>query len=562
MTDPRAYTVLLADDVAALRKLVRLALEGNGRFRIVAEAATGIEAIARSREATPDLVLLDLSMPELDGLEALPQVLQASPKSHVVVLSGFNHVRMGPVAKRLGASAYLEKGLDPEALARALLEVLEPGQAQAGAEAPPSTGGMSLELPPIIQPPVAKPPTDPARPSASSFQVLLVEADPQRTASLAALLRAPAMGAFQAQSVATVQQAVDVLDRGQADLAVVDPEQAGTSAEEVLIEILTHAATTPVVALLPSHDAEMAATCVRLGVEDFLALDELDADLLARSLRYAIERRRAHEARRLVRDQQGELSRMRDLEATKTQFFNAAAHEIGTPLTPIRLQIALLKKLAEAGTDPAQRHSLDILDRNVRRLAQLNQDILDVARLQAGRLSVDKRPLDLAALLLDVAETFEPMAESKGITLSTSCVPGLRVEGDATRITQVLYNLVNNALKFTPRGGLVSIEGRVAANDCEILVRDTGPGLAPGQIARLFQPFSQVLGKEQPPHVGTGLGLFISRGIVELHGGRIWCESPGPGEGATFAFALPRATPLAQATSFAHEAASEEAQAA
>ncbi|MHB1262285.1 MAG: sensor histidine kinase [Thermoplasmatota archaeon] len=555
MTEPRAYTVLLADDVAALRKLVRLAIEGSGRFRVVAEASTGIEAIARAREATPDLVLLDLSMPELDGLEALPRVLEASPNSHVVVLSGFNHVRMGPVAKRLGASAYLEKGLDPEALASALLEVLEPGQAQAREGVPPSSGGTSLEIPPIVSPP-----PDPARPSASSFQVLLVEADSQRVASLAALLRTPALGGFELQTASSVEAAVGKLGGGKVDLVVVDPGQAGSAPEEALIEILTHAATTPVVALLPSRDGERASMCVRLGVEDFLVLDELDADLLARSLRYAMERRRAHEARRLVRDQQGELSRMRDLEATKTQFFNAAAHEIGTPLTPIRLQIARLKKIAEAGSDPEQRHSIDILDRNVRRLAQLNQDILDVARLQAGRLSVDKRPLDLAGLILDVAETFEPMAQAQGLTLSTSCVPGLRVEGDSSRITQVLYNLVNNALKFTPRGGLVSIVGRVAANDCEILVRDTGPGLVPAQIANLFQPFSQVLGAAQPRNLGTGLGLFISRGIVELHGGRIWCESPGPGQGATFAFALPLVVPLTQATRFVHE--SEEAQTA
>lgn len=555
MTDARVFTVLLADDVAALRKLVRLALEANGRFRIVAEATTGVEAIARAREAAPDLVLLDLSMPELDGLEALPQVLQASPKSHVVVLSGFNHVRMGPVAKRLGASAYLEKGLDPEALARALLEVLEPGQARADTGVPPNAGGLSLELPPIVQSP-----RDPARPSASSFRVLLVEADARRAARVEALLKASSHGGFQVETASSVQDAVDRLDGGRVDVAIVDPQQPGAVAEETFIEILTHATTTPVVALLASHDAEAAGACVRLGVEDFLVLDELDADLLARSLRYAIERRRAHEARRVVRDQQGELSRMRDLEASKTQFFNAAAHEIGTPLTPIRLQIALLKKAAEAGGDPAQRHSLDILDRNVRRLAQLNQDILDVARLQAGRLSVDKRPLDLAGLILDVAETFESMAQAQGITLSTSCVPGLRVDGDPSRITQVLYNLVNNALKFTPRGGTVAISGRVAANDCEIRVQDTGPGLDANQIGHLFQPFSQVLGKDQPPNLGTGLGLFISRGIVELHGGRIWCESPGPGLGCTFAFALPLTAPLAEAAGFLQE--SEEAQAA
>jgi signal transduction histidine kinase len=430
-----------------------------------------------------------------------------------------------------------------------LLEVLEPGQAQAAGGGTPPVGSATVPLPkpPMASPRGTLPPSPSASPSKPDpagarphpFRVLLVEPDPDRRSRLTLLLEGTHALGFESRSASSLEDALEKLQEGGIDLVVIDPEKAGANAEDALIEILSNTATTPVVALLSTHDAEMAASCVRLGVEDFLVLDELDAELLARSLRYALERRRAHEARRVVRAQEGELSRMRDLELAKTRFFNAAAHEIGTPLTPIRLQIARLRKMLAGRDDPGQERALDIIDRNVQRLAQLNQDILDVARLQAGRFSIEKHPMDLSVLVREAVESFEPLAEERGITLTTACPPGLVVDGDSARLSQVVYNLVTNALKFTPRGGVVALEGRVVADECEVDVRDSGPGLAADQIAGLFQPFSQVLGEGQPRNVGTGLGLFVSRGILELHGGRIWCQSPGHGKGSTFSLALP-----------------------
>jgi signal transduction histidine kinase/ActR/RegA family two-component response regulator len=539
----RKYTVVLADDVAALRRLVRISTEASGRFQVVGEATTGLEAIERARELRPDLVLLDLSMPELDGLEALPRVLEASPNSHVVVLSGFNHVRMEPVAKRMGASAYLEKGLEPQGLVQALLDVLEPrGGARpthpSGPQAamPGASSPASFPIPDLASPPRGPPEAMASAPR--SFRVLLVEADAGTADRLTGLMSATRVARFVCSHAATLEAAAIRLEGTEADIVLLDPSIA-TSPDEAFIEVLGRAAGVPVVALAAPTDAELAARALRLGIEDCIDPAVQDADNLGRSLLYALERRRAQDARRLLRDQAGQLQHVLDLQALRTQFFNAAAHELGNPLTPIRLQVSMLKDLTR-GLDPAVQRSLEILERNVQRMARLNQDMLDVARLQARSLSLTRRPVEVKALIREAVDAFEPLARESGIGLTATCPDGILVDADGQRLMQVLSNLAGNALKFTPHGGLVALDVRAEAHEVHVSVRDTGPGLSPEQIDRLFQPFSQVLGTAQPHGVGAGLGLFISRGIVELHGGRITCQSAGPGMGCTFMFILPR----------------------
>ncbi len=538
MTDPRKYTALLADDVTALRNLIRIAVEGSGRFRVVGEAVTGREAIDQARTSRPDLVLLDLSMPEMDGLEALPHILEVSPASQVVVLSGFNHMRMAPVAKRMGAAAYLEKGVEPDGMVRSLLEVLGPGGGNGSRPTlpggpPPSSPTLrsgAVSIPREVQGPTTLP-------SGASFRVLILESgDAQKTVSL---LSSATFARFEAEVCRSLAGATNRLSAGGVDVVLVDPETLGSPPDDGLIEILTLAPRIPVVALLGSLDPDVGGRAIRLGVEDCLPRAGLDGGLLGRSLLYAIERRRASEARRQVREKDVEVRRLRRLEDLKTQFFNSAAHELGTPLTPIRLQLEILKRLQDGTESVAQRKAVEILDRNVDRLAKLSQDILDVARLQGGHMRIQFQPTDLHRVVREVVESLEPFALTQGIDFTVASNPHALVSADPRRIGQVLLNLVNNAIKFTPRGGRVVVECTGSGDAWRILVRDTGVGLRQDQIARLFQPFEQVLDEAQPAGVGTGLGLFVSRGIIELHGGRLWCESPGTGRGATFAFALP-----------------------
>jgi signal transduction histidine kinase len=238
--------------------------------------------------------------------------------------------------------------------------------------------------------------------------------------------------------------------------------------------------------------------------------------------------------------------RLRELNDQKTAFINMMAHELSTPLTPVQLQIHLIRTRLKKANDEKLVNGLDVLARNIERLATLVQDVLDVARLDANRLKIEKTMVDVNGLARDALEAFREQARRAGVRLSLDVTDALSVEADARRVGQVFYNLLSNALKFTPEGGSVRIETRTDGRFAVVHFVDSGAGLDANDYSKLFQPFSQ-LDHTQPSgsQRGTGLGLFICQGIVEKHGGRIWCDSPGRGMGSTFSFALPLAKPAA-----------------
>jgi signal transduction histidine kinase len=249
------------------------------------------------------------------------------------------------------------------------------------------------------------------------------------------------------------------------------------------------------------------------------------------------DRRVAEEANRDRAAKQREVERLREMDRFRTQLLNSAAHELHTPLTPIRLQLDLLLAKRDQ-LSPAQRHSLEVLDRNVGRLIRLVGDVLDAARLDAGRLRLSPQELRVDALLGDVVDSFREAARRHGIELELQA-EALATRADPHRVQQVAYNLVHNALKFTPRGGRVAVRAFREDAVAVIEVQDTGVGLSPEQQARLFRPFSQAHEHAPRSHGGSGLGLYISKGIVEQHGGTMRVRSLGPGQGATFTFTLP-----------------------
>lgn len=255
--------------------------------------------------------------------------------------------------------------------------------------------------------------------------------------------------------------------------------------------------------------------------------------------------------RKLAEAKVREADALRDTARFKTEFLNMAAHELATPITPLRLQLASLQSGAFGPLSDVQREALGLLDRNVDRLGNLVQDLLDAARLQSGQLRLSVRPVALKSIVGDTVGSFADKAREQGIALASDAREDLTVQCDGLRMAQVLTNLVSNALKFTPRGGSVEIKVRRDGPDAVLAVRDSGVGLRPDQIERLFQPFTQVHDTAQHNVGGTGLGLYISRGIVEQHGCTLECSSDGPGQGATFTVRLPLASVVAQQPSAA-----------
>lgn len=253
-------------------------------------------------------------------------------------------------------------------------------------------------------------------------------------------------------------------------------------------------------------------------------------------IRDVSERKRAEELRAQNLLQQREIEHLKELDRFKTQFLNTTAHELATPLTPIRLQMALLKQAA-SGT--GQSRAFDVMERNLDRLAHLMEDILDAARLQSERLSVSKRPIDLADVVRDAVETFRATADQKGLTLDLDARP-TPVDADPNRLTQVLLNYLSNATKFTPQGGRIRVVCRPERDGGAVRVTDSGVGLTPEQMQKLFQPFVQVHETTSTNITpGSGLGLYISRGIAELHGGSVGCDSEGADRGTTFWLWIP-----------------------
>lgn len=231
--------------------------------------------------------------------------------------------------------------------------------------------------------------------------------------------------------------------------------------------------------------------------------------------------------------------RLRELNAMKNQFVNTAAHELATPLTPIELQVHLLQAGQLGELNDRQRAALDLIGRNMNRLNVLMRDVLDAADVQSDRITLRSEPLAVDALVRGTLDTYKGAADAARIHVESRLQPDLWVRGDPNRLQQVLRSVLDNALKFTPAGGRVVVHAKRDAENVVVHVQDSGIGLRPDDFRKIFQPFSQVHDTMQRTQSGRGLGLVIAQGIVELHGGRMWCDSPGPGRGATFSFSIP-----------------------
>ncbi len=241
-----------------------------------------------------------------------------------------------------------------------------------------------------------------------------------------------------------------------------------------------------------------------------------------------------HQRAETIREKQ----RYKDLNALKTEFINTAAHELGTPLTPIRLQLHILRQ-PDQGLSDTHARALALIDRNVNRLETLVGRIQEGAKSLAGKLELDIRMFDLAATLKDLCDSYRPITDKESLNLDHAGPSSLMIQSDQHRIEQVVTNLLNNAVKYTPTGGTIKVTLLANQEYATIEVSDDGAGMTAALRERLFQPFSKGPDRDRPVK-GSGLGLFLSKQIVELLGGTIDAESPGENQGSTFTFTIPR----------------------
>jgi signal transduction histidine kinase/ActR/RegA family two-component response regulator len=278
------------------------------------------------------------------------------------------------------------------------------------------------------------------------------------------------------------------------------------------------------------------------------------SEMIASQIGVAAARRRAEQEReRLVADLGGERERLRsaldhmtrlhrevqEANRAKDEFLATVSHELRTPLTPMLTWVRLLRT---ARLDQATgARALEAIERNARVQAQLVEDLLDVSRIVTGKLRLEARAVELEGIAEAALDAVRPAADAKGIVLQAALRPGALVTGDPDRLQQVLWNLVSNAVKFTPRGGRVEVSIGRAGDHAVVTVRDTGVGIRPEFLPLVFDRFRQADASTTRVHGGLGLGLSIVRHLVELHGGTVEAASEGEGRGATFVVRLPLA---------------------
>ncbi|MCC6901298.1 MAG: PAS domain S-box protein [Polyangiaceae bacterium] len=250
-------------------------------------------------------------------------------------------------------------------------------------------------------------------------------------------------------------------------------------------------------------------------------VDTTERVMADRALRAAEERSRA---------EREHLDQLRD------QFLSIAAHELRTPVTVIKTHVQLMERRAPGGHDEREGQAFAVIRRQCDRLNRLVQDLLEVSRLQLGRMTLQQRPIELASLIEKVIQAMHALSERHPLKIEVSARPHVR--GDAERIEQVMMNLLDNAIRYSPQGGEITVQVRLVGDEARVEVTDQGLGIPAELQPRIFERFFRAHAGSSFDYGGLGVGLNVSKSIVELHAGRLWFESQ-EGSGSTFHLALP-----------------------
>jgi len=294
--------------------------------------------------------------------------------------------------------------------------------------------------------------------------------------------------------------------------------------------------TLPVIVVTERGELDARVEGREAGADDYLVKPFSPRELRAR-VRAVLELARMREA---VERATGREEALREANRKKDEFLSMLAHELRNPLAPLTYGIHLLG-LPDATPELITR-TRETLNRQVRHLSRIVDDLLDVSRITRGKLSLERERIDLVPLVRQACEDRRGMLEAESISLELD-LPSASVwaMADSTRLTQLLDNLLDNARKFTPAGGRVTVRltHDASANDATIVVRDTGIGIDPSLLPHVFDVFSQAEQSLDRSRGGLGLGLAVAKGLIELHGGTIAASSQGKGHGTEFAIHIP-----------------------
>ncbi len=349
--------------------------------------------------------------------------------------------------------------------------------------------------------------------------------------------------AFRLDHAATYEDGLAQLRAGTHDAVLLDYRLGGRTGIELLREASDLERRPPVILLTGKGQRETALEALTLGASDYLEKAGLSPTLLERVILYAMrQRRQAARLEETVRARTAELARandaLRDEDRRKNDFIAMLAHELRNPLAPIRNALEIMRLTAN---DPeAVERSRAMLERQVSQMVRLIDDLLDVSRITTGKLRVQPEPIALGAVIETAVEISRPALDKAGVRFSLT-VPSdaIPIHGDRVRLAQVFSNLLNNAAKYTPEGGAVSLTLARTGGEAVVEVGDSGVGIPPDVLPRVFDLFTQVDRTLNRSQGGLGIGLALVHRLVQLHHGSVSARSDGPGKGAVFTVRLP-----------------------
>jgi signal transduction histidine kinase len=330
----------------------------------------------------------------------------------------------------------------------------------------------------------------------------------------------------------TYEQGLARMLEGKHDLCMLDYRLGAQNGIELITEARERGYLLPIVLLTGASEARIDILALQAGADDYIDKGHLQGELLQRVIRYAIERKKAeHEREKLLREQIAN----RELEQRRNEFTSMVVHEIKTPLTSVKGYVQLLHRKSDRVGDEQTRLLTSRMDTQINKLTGLIDDLLDVTRINGGKLQMREEYFAFDNLVQEVIADLQPLTEQHSIRLEgeTSAM----VWGDRLRIGQVITNFVTNAIKYAPATDLIVVKTCSCEQSVTLCVQDFGPGIPKEQQAKVFDPFYRIVNPALRETPGLGLGLHISSEIIQRHEGRIWVESE-EGKGATFCFAL------------------------
>jgi len=497
-----APLILNVDDTPSSRYTKTRILKQAG-YRVI-EASTGADALRAVREESPSLVLCDVNLPDMSGIEVCRSI-KADPLTRSLPVVQISATFVTPHDQIMGleggAEIYLTEPVEPVELTTVVRVLLRLHSTERGLVQSEARWRSFVD---------------------SNIIGVVICRDERIIEANEAFLRL----------IGYTQE--DVLNPGVFWPAITAPESLERSrAASRELRLRGN--------LAPFEKEYIRKDGTRLwAMVGAASISETDDRWMAFVLdisdrkHAAVEREAAYQREHAARTQAEEATRLKD------EFLANLSHELRTPMNAIIGWTHLLKT---GRLDDAQKQrAMESIDRGARSQAKLIEDLLDVSRIVSGKLSLTMTPVDLRAVLNAAIDSQRPAAQAKNIKLEMgSAAPDCAVVGDVGRLQQVFLNILSNALKFTPTGGQVSVMLESMTDNARVSITDTGEGIASEFLPYVFDRFRQADGTSTRNHMGLGLGLAIVKHVVEMHGGTVLAQSEGVGKGATFVVTLPLA---------------------